>query len=289
MNREETRPQAAPSQAHSPAAGAPCPEGAEQQTAPELFPGQASLESEAADSPDCPAFSLLEHLRELRLRLLRCLLVWTALFLVCWVFDRELGRLILAPLQTALSHSGGSLITITLPEGFLAYLNIALVAALFLSSPYLFYQAWAFVSPGLKKKEKRAVLPLALASAALFCLGALFAYYLIFPALFNFLLEYAKDAASPEPSLRFYLSLALNMLLAFGLAFQLPLAVFFLTALGVVTPAGLRARRRFAVLGAFIAGAVFTPPDPVSQILMALPLIALYELSIFICAKVGRK
>ncbi|MBQ4133766.1 MAG: twin-arginine translocase subunit TatC [Desulfovibrionaceae bacterium] len=227
---------------------------------------------------------LLEHLRELRARLIRCLAGWGLLFLICWVFDRELGQIILSPVQQALAHSGGRLITITLPEGFLAYLNISLVASLFFSSPWLFYQAWAFAAPGLRKSEKKRILPLAFASAFLFCLGALFAYFVIFPAAFNFLIAYAGDAASPEPSLRFYLSLALNTLLAFGFAFQMPLAIFFLAGLGVVTPAGLRRRRRFAILGAFIVGAVLTPPDPVSQILMALPLIGLYELSVFVCS-----
>ncbi len=231
---------------------------------------------------------LLEHLRELRLRLIRCLLVWALLFLVCWAFDRELAQIILAPLQTALAHSGGRLITITLPEGFLAYLNISLIAALFLSSPYLFYQAWAFAYPGLKKGERKIISRLALGSAGLFCLGALFAYFIIFPAAFTFFIDYARDAAAPEPSLRFYLNLALNTLLAFGFVFQLPLAIFFLTKLGVVTPAGLKRNRKYAVLGAFIVGAVLTPPDPISQVLMALPLIGLYELSAFICKRIVR-
>ena len=228
------------------------------------------------------SMGILEHLAELRLRLIRCLLVWLALFFICWGFDSELAKILLVPVQNALANSGqeGRLITITLPEAFLSYLNVAFVVSLFLASPYLFYQLWAFASPGLKKSEKRHILPLALSSAALFCAGAIFAYFAVFPAAFTFFIQYAADAVSPEPSLRFYLSLALTTLIAFGFAFQLPLGIFFLVKLGVVTPEALVNKRRHAIVGAFIIGAVFTPPDPVSQTLMALPLIGLYELGI---------
>lgn len=235
--------------------------------------------------PPSSRMGILEHLAELRFRLIRCLLVWLALFLICWGFDKELAEILLAPIQEALARSGqgGRLITITLPEAFLSYLNVAFVISLFLASPYLFYQLWAFASPGLKKGEKRHILPLALSSAALFCTGAAFAYFAVFPAAFTFFIQYAADAVSPEPSLRFYLSLALTTLMAFGFAFQLPLGIFFLVRLGVVSPETLISKRKHAIVGAFIVGAVLTPPDPVSQTLLALPLIGLYELGILAC------
>lgn len=244
--------------------------------------------AQAGPTSPTASMGIIDHLQELRGRLIRYIIVWFVLFFICWSFDRELAQIILAPLNTALINSGesGKLITISLPEGFLAYLNVALVTALFLSSPYLFYQLWAFASPGLKHNEKKTVLPFALSSAALFCIGALFAYFVIFPVTFNFFINYAKEAASPEPSLRLYLGLALNMLLAFGFTFQLPLAILFLSKMGLVTPKKLVDKRKYAIVGAFILGAILTPPDPISQILMALPLIALYELSILMCKKI---
>jgi len=237
---------------------------------------------------DSKNMGILEHLGELRSRLIRALLAWLILFFICWGFDKELAQILLAPIRQALIAAGGNgkLITITLPEGFLAYLNVSFVISLFLASPYLFYQFWAFASPGLKTAEKKAALPFAIASAALFCSGALFAYFVIFPLAFNFFIDYARDAASPEPSLRFYLNLALNTLLAFGFAFQLPIGVFFLAKLGVLTPEMLAKKRKYAIVGAFIVGAILTPPDTVSQILMAIPLIGLYELSILICKRI---
>ena len=228
---------------------------------------------------------ILAHLAELRVRLIKCGLVLFVLFLICWAFDRELAALLLAPLQENL-QGHGRIIVLTLPEGFLAYLNVSLAASIFLASPYLFYQAWAFASPGLKSKEKKMILPIAFGSAGLFLLGGLFAYFVIFPFSFQFFIDYAKDVASIEPSLRLYLGLAINILLAFGFVFQLPIAIFFLTKLNIISPQTLAKKRRYAILAAFIIGAILTPPDPISQILMAVPLIVLYEASIIIARRV---
>ncbi len=228
---------------------------------------------------------ILAHLAELRVRLIKCGLVLFVLFLICWAFDRELAALLLAPLQENL-QGHGRIIVLTLPEGFLAYLNVSLAASIFLASPYLFYQAWAFASPGLKSKEKKMILPIAFGSAGLFLLGGLFAYFVIFPFSFQFFIDYAKDVAAIEPSLRLYLGLAINILLAFGFVFQLPVAIFFLAKLHIVSPQTLAKKRRYAILGAFIIGAILTPPDPISQILMAVPLIVLYEASILIARRV---
>ena len=237
-------------------------------------------------SPSQPeGMGMLAHLAELRIRLIKCGLVLFVLFLVCWAFDRELAAFLLAPLQENL-QGHGRIIVLTLPEGFLAYLNVSLAASIFLASPYLFYQAWAFASPGLKPKEKKLILPIACGSAGLFLLGGLFAYFVIFPFSFQFFIDYAKDVASIEPSLRLYLGLAINILLAFGFVFQLPIAIFFLAKLNIISPQTLAKKRRYAILGAFIIGAILTPPDPISQILMAVPLIVLYEASILIARRV---
>ena len=224
---------------------------------------------------------LLAHLAELRRRLVRCFLTLLLVFIACWSFDQELAALLLAPLQAALpAHS--QIIFISLPEGFLAYLNVAFVAAIFISSPYLFYQLWAFISPGLEESEKKLLLPIALASSLLFCSGALFAYFVVFPYCFNFFLGYANTFISAAPSLRIYLAFAINLLLAFGLVFQMPLTAFFLGRLGLISAQTLIKKRPYAIVAAFVLGAILTPPDPVSQILMALPLLLLYELSIVV-------
>ena len=243
-----------------------------------------SLNPQSADE----GMGLLAHLGELRTRLIKCAVVLFFLFLICWTFDHELAALLLSPLQKNLAGHG-RIIVLTLPEGFLAYLNVALAASIFFASPFLFYQAWAFASPGLKAKEKSIILPLAFGSAGLFILGGLFAYFVIFPFSFQFFINYAKDVASIDPSLRLYLGLAINILLAFGFVFQLPIAIFFLAKLNIVNPETLMKKRRYAILGAFIVGAILTPPDPISQVLMAVPLIILYEASILITRRVCRK
>lgn len=241
--------------------------------------------AEDARSDSSKKLGIIEHLAELRVRLIRCILVLVAVFIICWTFDHELTAILLAPLREALAQNG-RIIVITLPEGFLALLNVSLLAAFFISSPFIFYQAWAFAAPGLQKKEKKLILPMAITSAGLFCAGGLFCYFVIFPLAFSFFIDYVKNFASIESSLRLYIGLAINMILAFGLVFQMPLAVFFLAKLGIVSHTAMIAKRRYAIVGAFIIGAIFTPPDPISQTLMAVPLILLYELSIIIAKKV---
>lgn len=252
--------------------------------------GNGPPEHNAAPNAEGYTFAtmpLLAHLAELRRRLLRCLLALLAAFLLCWNFDQELAALLLAPLQAALPpHS--QVIFFSLPEGFLAYLNVAFVASIFISSPFLFYQIWAFISPGLRPSEKRLLLPIALASSFLFCSGALFAYFIVFPYCFSFFLSYANTFISATPSLRIYLGFAINLLLAFGLIFQMPLTAFFLGRLGLISPQTLIKKRPYAIVGAFVLGAILTPPDPVSQILMALPLLLLYELSIIVLKLTAR-
>ena len=148
---------------------------------------------------------------------------------------------------------------------------MAAVAGLFAASPYIFYQLWMFVAPGLYEGERKWIVPIAVCSAACFVTGALFGYYVVFPFGFQFFLGYATDFIRPMPSVKEYFSFATGMLFAFGLIFELPLFMLFLASLGIVTSKGLRKYRKYAMLGSFVVAAILTPPDVVSQILMAGP------------------
>ena len=232
--------------------------------------------------------SLVEHLEELRTRLLRSLVGAGVGFLLCYGFAERLFTLLMEPLVKALPPAS-ALIYTTPPEAFLTYVKVSLVAGIFLASPYIFYQIWAFVAPGLYAEERRHIVPAAGFSALFFITGALFGYGVVFPFAFDFFFSYATELIRPMPSLREYLSFALSLLFAFGLIFELPMFVFFLARLGVVTSRGMRRVRKYAILGAFIVGAILTPPDVVSQCLMAGPLILLYELSIVVAKLFGKR
>lgn len=174
-------------------------------------------------------------------------------------------------------------------EVFFAYLKIALVAGLFLACPVWLYQAWAFVAPGLYAKEKRIVLPVVLSASGLFLAGGLFAYYVMFPVMFDFLVnQMLPQTLAASFTVDNYIGLLLRLTVAFGVVFELPLAIAMLAAVGVVTPQGLARMRKFAIVIAFVLGAFLTPADPISQVLMAGPLIIFYEIGIILARIVGR-
>jgi sec-independent protein translocase protein TatC len=175
------------------------------------------------------------------------------------------------------------------PEAFFAEVKVALVASVFLVSPYIFYQVWSFVAPGLYRHERRWVIPIALVSAIFFVTGAGFGYFVVFPVGFKFFAQYSSDMISFTPKLSEYLSFSLKLLFAFGLAFELPVFIFFLSRLGIVTWQWLIKKGKYFVLVSFICGAILTPPDPVSQSLMAGPLILLYGLGILIAFLFGKR
>lgn len=253
----------------------------------------ASVDSKDASS-EAPAseigeeMTLMAHLEELRRRMVRCLIAVGVGFVICYAFAERLLAILLQPLLDVLPPQS-KLIATTLPEQFFTVLKMSLVAGFFLSSPYLFYHLWKFVAPGLYREERKMVLPVAVASAFFFVGGATFGYFFVFPYGFKFFVEYAGDFVTIMPTISSYFSFATMMLIAFGLVFELPVFIFFLARLGLVTAKSLRKFRRWAVLLAFIVGAVLTPADPVSQSLMAGPMIVLYEIGIVAAALFGKK
>ncbi|MBU1248389.1 MAG: twin-arginine translocase subunit TatC [Proteobacteria bacterium] len=175
------------------------------------------------------------------------------------------------------------------PEAFFAEVKVAVVAGIFLVSPYVFFQIWRFVAPGLYSHERRWVWPIAMISALFFVTGSSFGYFVVFPVGFEFFAQFTSDSISFMPKLSEYLSFALKLLIAFGVAFELPVFIFFLARLGIVTGRGLMKKSKYFILIAFIVGAVLTPPDPVSQALMAGPLILLYAIGVVIAFLFGKR
>jgi len=222
------------------------------------------------------------HLGELRTRLIRTLIAVGIGFGVCWYFKDWLFQIITRPLYQVLPQNSFMIYT-SLPEAFFNYMKISFFASLFLTSPFTLYQLWKFISPGLYKSEKKYVVPFVITSSLLFIGGVLFGYYLALPPAFGFFVEFSSDFLKPMFTLREYLSLALKLLLAFGLSFELPVLIFFMAKIGVVNAKMLSKNRRYAILIIFIAAAVLTPsPDALTQIIMAVPLIGLYEIGIIV-------
>jgi len=229
------------------------------------------------------AMSLMEHLSELRTRLVRVLIMVVLGFFACYAFSEDLFAELVRPL-TASMPQGSKLIFTSIPEAFFVYMKVAFAASLFLTSPYSFYQLWAFIAPGLYEEERRHIIPLAGVSAVFFLAGAAFCYYMVFPLAFTFFMSFATDTILPMPSLDAYLSFALKLLIAFGLIFEMPLFAFFLARIGVLTATHLRRWRKYAVLASVIVGALLTPPDVPSQLIMAAAILVLYEASIWVTA-----
>lgn len=221
------------------------------------------------------------HLEELRSRLIKSGLALIAGFAACYGFSDILFDFLILPLKQVLPE-GSSLAMIRVQEGFLTHLKIALLAGLFVASPVLLYQAWKFVAPGLYSHEKRYVWPFVGAGTFFFLAGAAFAYWVVFPFGFRFLLAYAHGPVQASISIDAYLSFATRLLLAFGIVFQLPVVTFFLSRMGLVQAKTLSRARGYALLIIVIVAAMLTPPDVFTQILMALPLYLLYEISIVV-------
>jgi sec-independent protein translocase protein TatC len=176
-----------------------------------------------------------------------------------------------------------------LPEAFFTYLKVSLLAGIVLATPVLFYQFWMFVSPGLYRTEKKYLLPVVILSIFFFVIGASFGYFIVFPYGFQFFLGFATDTIQAMPSMKEYLSFASKMLLAFGFVFELPLVLTFMARMGLVTVPFLKKNRKYALLLFFVGAALITPPDVITQIMMALPLMVLYEISIIGARIFGRK
>lgn len=224
---------------------------------------------------------LLGHLEELRRRLIACAVAVAVGFAVSYVFAEEIFQVLIWPLKTQMKE-GEKLVFTNLPEMFFIYLKTAFVAGILFSTPYVFLQAWLFVAPGLYRNERRYLIPFVVSSTVLFVGGALFGYFVVFPLGFQFFLSFGSEHIQALPSVQEYFSLSIRLLFAFGLVFELPVILFFLAKVGIVTPGFLKENRKYAILMAFIVGAILTPPDVISQFMMAIPLIVLYEIGILV-------
>ncbi len=228
------------------------------------------------------------HLAELRKRLIICFVAVGVGFAVAYAFSVEIFSWLVQPLIEVLPP-GDKLVFTALPEAFFIYLKASLIGGIVLASPVIFYELWMFVAPGLHQKEKKFVLPFVIVSTLLFAAGALFGYYIIFPVGFRFLVGFSTENIRALPSLQLYLSFCLKLLLGFGLVFEFPVLAYFLGRAGILNSRMMAKNRRIAILLIFIIAAILTPPDVVSQIILAVPLYLLFEGSILIVKFTGRK
>jgi len=227
-------------------------------------------------SPDDIEQPFLSHLLELRDRLLRAVLVVLVVFLALFPFGNDIYVFIAEPLMRVLPE-GTSMIATKVASPFLTPFKLSLIAAIFVSMPYLLYQLWGFVAPGLYQHEKRMALPLLASSVVLFYLGAAFAYFVVFPLVFKFFTSVTPEGVAVMTDISEYLDFVLTLFFAFGLAFEIPIATILLVWMGMTTPEKLAAKRPYVIVGAFVIGMLLTPPDVISQTLLALPMWLLFE------------
>jgi sec-independent protein translocase protein TatC len=241
-------------------------------------------------APDDTQETFISHLVELRTRLLRAI-VSVVVVLLCLVpFAKDIYALLAAPLLRVLP-AGSAMIATDVTGTFLVPLKVTLMAAFLLALPYVLWQAWAFVAPGLYQHEKKLAGPVLVSSFIFFLLGMAFAYFIVFPVAFRFFASYAPAGVQMMTDIDKYLSFVLTMFIAFGVTFETPVVVVVLVRLGVVPLDKLRAARPYVIVGAFVVGAIFTPPDVISQLLLAVPLWLLYEVGLFLArfVSVGKR
>ncbi|MDD3449292.1 MAG: twin-arginine translocase subunit TatC [Gammaproteobacteria bacterium] len=230
----------------------------------------------------------MSHLVELRDRLLRCVMVVLVVMVALLPFANDLYTFIADPLLKHLP-AGTSMIATEVASPFLTPFKLALVLAIFASLPFIFYQVWAFVAPGLYQHERRMVLPLVVSSTFLFYLGMLFAYFVVFPLVFGFFTSTAPEGVAVMTDIARYLDFVLKLFFAFGVAFEVPIATIVLVSMGVTTPDALVAKRPYVIIVAFVVGMLLTPPDVISQTLLALPMWLLFEIGIFFSRAIVRR
>ncbi len=232
--------------------------------------------------------SFTAHLGELRNRLIKCLVAVGIGFVGSYFFKEKLFQILVHPLLKAMGEKG-TLIFTGVPEPFFVYLKVSLVAGIFFSAPVILYEIWAFVVPGLYSRERRYVVPFVFFSSMLFLLGTLFGYYVVCPYGFKFLLGFASYNIQPMLAIKEYFSFSTKLLLAFGFVFELPLFIVFLSKAGIVSPKTLSRQRKYAILVIFVTAAILTPPDVATQIMMAGPLIVLFEVGVIMARIFGKK
>lgn len=238
--------------------------------------------------------TLTEHLRELKLRFFYVSIVFFLSFALGYYFVEEIYAFLLSPLKENWGSSGKTLIYTNLTEIFFSYLKLAYYIAVFVTLPFLLSQVYIFIAPGLYKNEKKALLPFLTISPLLFIIGGIFVYYFIFPMAWKFFLGFENLHSDILPmrleaKVSEYLNIVINLIIAFGLAFQLPILLILLAKIGLIDEKILKDKRKFAIVIIFIVAAVLTPPDAISQIGLAIVMIMLYELSIFIIRKTKKE
>src|SRR5512143_1346813 len=231
--------------------------------------------------------TFISHLIEMRDRLLRAIVGVVIIFVCLFPWAKDLYALLARPLLAAMPK-GGQMIATEVTTPFFVPMKVTMMAAFLIALPWVFYQAWAFVAPGLYQHEKRLGLPLVVASVILFLLGMAFAYFLVFPIVFGFMVGVAPAGVAVMTDIGKYLDFVMTLFMAFGITFQVPIAVVLLVKMGMVSVAKLREIRLYVIVGAFVIGAIFTPPDVVSQFMLAMPLWILYELGVIVAALITR-
>ncbi len=237
--------------------------------------------------PDETEQTFISHLIEVRSRLLKIVVVVLVIFLVLFYFATDLYSWLAQPLLRYLPENA-SMIATQVASPFLAPFKLALVLSIFVAIPFILYQIWAFVAPGLYKHEKKMVLPLLISSTLLFYGGAAFAYYVIFPIIFQFFTSIQLEGVTQMTDITEYLDFVLKMIVAFGIVFEVPVAIILLVRMGVISVESLIEKRPYVIVGSFVLGMLITPPDVVSQILLAVPVWLLFELGLFVAKLIAR-
>ena len=227
--------------------------------------------------------TFISHLVELRDRLLRAVLAVVIVFIALFNWSQDLYALLAKPLLKALPK-GGQMIATEVTTPFLVPIKVTMMTAFLIALPYILYQVWSFIAPGLYKHEKRLGIPLVIASVFLFMTGMAFAYFLVFPVVFGFIVKVAPAGVAVMTDIGKYLDFVMTLFIAFGVTFEVPIVVILLVKMGIVSVEKLREIRPYMIVGAFVIGAIFTPPDVISQIMLAVPLWLLYEAGILVSA-----
>lgn len=229
----------------------------------------------------------ISHLVELRNRLVRALSAVLLVFICLLPFAGEIYSWFAEPLLASLPE-GGNMIAVDPHGTFFIPFKLAFAVAFAIAIPFVLYQVWSFIAPGLYSKEKRIVLPLVVSTTALFYLGILFAYFVVFPLMFEFFAKMTPEGVALTPDIGSYMSFALSLFFAFGAAFEVPVAIVLLTRIGVISAEGVAQKRPYFILGAFVLAMLMTPPDPFSQVMMAVPVCLLFEVGLFFARKLEK-
>jgi sec-independent protein translocase protein TatC len=234
------------------------------------------------------AEGFISHLIELRNRLIKAMAALFIVFFTLFYWARDIYSLLASPLIEALPE-GSTMIAVEVAAPFFVPIKVTMFASFVVALPVVLYQVWAFVAPGLYTHEKRLVVPLIATSTILFLVGCLFAYIVVFPTVFHFVAAFTPEGVEMNTDIQKYFDFVLTLFLAFGLAFETPIVVVILTRMGIVSIEKLKESRPYVVVGAFVIAAIFTPPDVISQLLLAFPIWILYEIGLFIAAILEKK